>query len=301
MASDGSLRAILFAFLANLGIALAKTAAALFTGSSSMVAEAIHSYADTSNQVLLLLGVHRSRRPPDDEHPLGYGKVTYVWSFIVALLLFSVGGVFSIYEGWHKLDEGGELTQAGVAIAVLLLSLVLEGVSMYGCLRQVRHVRRGQSLGRWVWESRNAELVVVFAEDLAALVGLTLALAFVSIAAMTGDARYDAYGSMAIGVVLIAISVFVAIRVKSLLIGRSAHPDVQAAIRRHIAGYEDIEEVFNVITIQMGPHVVLAAKIRLRPELDVREASLAINRLEAELRSQFEEIRWCFIEPDVAN
>lgn len=301
MASQGSLRAILFAFGANLGIALAKTTTALFTGSSSMVAEAIHSYADTANQLLLLLGIHRSGRPPDHEHPLGYGKVSYFWSFIVALLLFSVGGLFSIYEGWHKLGADGELTQAGLAIAVLLLSLVLEGVSMHGCLRQVRHIRRGRSLRRWVRESRNAELVVVFGEDLAALFGLTLALAFVSLAAITGDARYDAYGSMAIGVVLIAISVFVAIRVKSLLIGRSAHPEVQAAIRRHIAGYEDIEEVFNVITIQMGPHIVLAAKIRLRPGLDVTEASLAINRLEVEIRKQFDEIRWCFIEPDVAN
>jgi divalent metal cation (Fe/Co/Zn/Cd) transporter len=152
-----------------------------------------------------------------------------------------------------------------------------------------------------VRESRKAELLVVFGEDLAGLVGLTLALAFVSVAAVTGETRFDAYGSMAIGVVLIAISVFVAVRVKSLLIGRSAHPDVQQAIRRHITGSDGIEEVFNVITIQMGPHVVLAAKIRLRPELGVREASLAINRLEVELRNQFDEIQWCFIEPDVAD
>lgn len=302
MASRGSpLRAILFALGANLGIAVAKTIAAVFTGSSSMLAEAIHSYADSANQLLLLLGIRRSRRPPDAEHPLGYGKVSYFWSFVVALMLFSLGGLFSVTEGWQKLHEEGELANPAIAIGVLGFSILLEAFSMYGCITEVDKVRRGQSLWNWVRRSRNSELVVVFGEDLAALIGLTLALVFVSLAVLTGDNRYDAYGSIAIGVVLISISVFVGVRVKSLLIGRSADPDLERAIRHHMAAHPEILEVFSVITIQMGPDVVLAAKIRLSPSLDAGRASLAINQLEEELKAQFAEIRWCFMEPDVTD
>jgi cation diffusion facilitator family transporter len=302
MASHSNpVRAILFAFGANFGIALAKTAAAVATASASMVAEAIHSYADTANQLLLLLGLRRARKPADREHPLGYGKVSYFWSFIVAVMLFSVGGLFSVYEGWHKLREPATLTDPLIAIGVLAFSVVLEAFSMYGCISEVNKIRRGQSLWEWLRRSRNAELVVVFGEDLAALIGLTLALVFVSLAAVTGNGRFDAYGSIAIGAVLLGISVFVGIRVKSLLIGRSADPDLESAIRKLIADAPEIVEVFNVITIQMGPQVVLAAKIRLVPTLGVREAGRAINRMEDSLKSQFPEIGWCFVEPDVRD
>lgn len=293
------IKAILFAFAANLGIALTKTAAAIFTGSSSMMAEAIHSVADTGNQLLLLLGLHRAKRPADREHPLGYGKVTYFWSFMVAILLFSVGGLFSIYEGWHKLHDPEPLQHVWAALAVLALSIGMEGLSMYGCLAEVNKRRGRRSLWQWSRQSRSSELLVVFGEDLAALLGLVLAFVFLLVAGWTGDTRFDALGSIGIGILLIVIAVLVAVRVKGLLIGRSADPDVAAAIEESIGHDPDIREVFNVITMQMGPKVMLAAKIRMSDELPVGAAGEKINRLEAELKRRFPEIGWCFVEPDV--
>jgi len=292
-------RAILFAFAANLGIAVIKTVAAVFSGSSSLMAEAIHSYADTGNQLLLLVGIHGARKPADAEHPLGHGKLSYFWSFMVAILLFSVGGCFSVYEGWHKWHDPQPLQHFPLAIGVLGLSIVLEGFSMYGCLREVNATRRGRSLWEWLHASRNAELVVVFGEDFAALFGLVLASVFLAVAQVTGDGRFDALGSMVIGVLLIVVAVFISIRIRSLLIGRSADPELTAGIAAAIAGDDDIREVFNVITLQMGDRVMLAAKIRLRESLTVEAASVKINALETRIRKDFPEIGWCFIEPDV--
>jgi len=277
---------------------LAKTVAAVMTGSSSMVAESLHSYADTGNQLLLLLGLRRSKRPADAEHPLGYGKVTYFWSFIVAILLFSVGGLFSLYEGWHKMHEPEPLQQVWVALLVLGLSIILEAFSMYGCLVEVNKVRRKRTLWQWLNESRGSELIVVFGEDLAALLGLVVAFVFLLVASWTGDSRFDAGGSICIGVLLIAIALFLSTRIKALLIGRSADPELSAAIEREIGTDEDIDEVFNVITMQMGPNVILAAKIKLRGDITVEAACAKINRLEEGLRERFPEIAWCFIEPD---
>ena len=292
------LRAILYAFGANFGIAIAKSIAAFYTGSSSMLAEAIHSYADTCNQLLLLLGLHRAKRPADKEHPLGYGKASYFWSFIVAILLFSVGGLFSIYEGWHKLHDAEPLNQVWIALVVLAVSIALEAFSMYGCLVEINKIRGERSLWEWLHQSRNAELVVVFGEDLAALIGLVLAFGFVLIADLTGNTFYDALGSICIGVLLVAVATFVGIRVQALLLGRSADPDVVKAIEECIAGDRDIVEVFNVITLQMGEKVVLAAKIRLRSDLSVTGACRRINNLEQHLKKNFPEIGWCFVEPD---
>lgn len=299
--SGSPIRAVLYAFGANLGIAVAKSVAAWFTGSSSMLAEAIHSYADSGNQVLLLIGMHRARRPADAEHPLGYGKVSYFWSFLVAIMLFTLGGMFSIYEGWHKLADPRPLAHAWVALLVLGGSIVLESLSMYGCMVEVNKIRRGRSLWRWLEQSRSSELVVVFGEDLAALVGLVVAFAFLSLAAITGDPRLDALGSMCIGAVLLVVSVFVAVRVKALLIGRSADPDLRAAVAAEIENDADIVEVYNVITVQMGPQVVLAAKVRVRDGLDVGAACRRINVLEERLKSRFPDIGWCFMEMDVAD
>ena len=218
---DSTARAILYAFLANFCIAIAKSWAAWLTGSGSMLAEAIHSYADTGNQVLLYLGLTQSRRPPDDEHPLGYGKLSYFWSFIVALLLFSLGGLFSIYEGMHKLQHPEELSQVWVAIVVLILAIVLEGFSLLGCLREIRLLRGERPFREWLKHTRNSELVVVLGEDVGAQLGLVMALGFLIAAAMTGNPVYDALGSICIGVVLLVISMFIAWRVRSLLVGRS--------------------------------------------------------------------------------
>jgi len=294
-------RAILYAFLANAGIALAKTWAAWLTGSGSMLAEAIHSYADAGNQVLLFLGLRQSTRPPDSEHPLGYGKLSYFWSFIVAVLLFSMGGLFSIYEGIHKLQQPEALSQVWVALLVLVFAMVLEGFSLFGCLREIRNVRASRSFRDWLKHTRSSELVVVLGEDIAALLGLVLAFAFVAMASLTNNPIYDALGSICIGVVLIIVSIFVATRVRSLLVGRSADPLIQEAIEKIIGQEPDIEKVFNTITMQFGPDTMLAAKIKMRSGLDIDAAVDSINALERRLKDEIPNLQWCFIEPDIVD
>lgn len=293
------IKAILYAFSANLGIAIAKTIAAIFTGSSSMTAEAVHSFADTGNQLLLLLGMHQSKRPPDKEHPLGFGKVTYFWSFMVAVLLFSVGGLFSVYEGWHKLHAPEPIQQVWIALFVLGFSIGLEGFSMVGCIAEINKIRGKRSLWQWFNQSRSSELLVVFGEDLAALMGLVVAFCFLVLASLTGNSSFDAFGSISIGILLIIIAVVISIRVKDLLIGRSADPDLVSAIESQISNDAAIKEVFNIITLQMGPQIMLAAKIRMDEDLKFNEICEKINLLEEKLKLQFPEIGWCFIEPDI--
>jgi cation diffusion facilitator family transporter len=266
-----------------------------------MLAEAIHSFADCGNQVLLYIGMKQSMRPPDRLHPLGHGRLTYFWSFIVALLLFSAGGLFSIYEGWHKLHAPEALHRVWVALLVLGISIVLETASLLGCLREIAKIRRGRSLARWVRQTRNAELVVVLGEDIAALLGLVLAFVFVSVAALTGDTRFDAAGSIAIGLVLIAISIFIAIRIKRLLIGTSAEEDLQEAIADLIRNDPETAGLFNAITQQLGAQVMLAAKIRMRSGISIESAVASINALERRIKERFPEVGWCFIEPDLED
>ncbi len=294
-------RAILYAFIANFGIAIAKTWAAILTGSGSMLAEAIHSYADTGNQVLLYLGLRQSRRPPDDEHPLGYGKLSYFWSFIVALLLFTLGGVFSIYEGLHKLSHPEELKSLWVAILVLVVAIVLEAASLAGCLREIRLVRGEQPFREWLKHTRSSELVVVLGEDIGAQLGLLLALGFLLLTMLTGDPMYDALGSISIGVVLLVISAFIGWRVRALLVGRSAEPAIQSTIADIIDEQPDILRVFNTITVQFGPDTMLAAKIEMTPGTPIERAAATINELERELKRRVPNLVWCFIEPDVAD
>lgn len=298
---ESTAKAILYAFLANFGIALAKTWAAMVTGSGSMLAEAIHSYADTGNQVLLYMGLKQGSRPPDVKHPLGYGKLSYFWSFIVAMLLFSVGGLFSIYEGLHKFSHPEPLDRVWIALAVLGFALVLEGFSLFGCLREVAHLRGERPFREWFQHTRNSALVVVLGEDVAALLGLTLAFVFVSLAAITGDPIYDAIGSMCIGVVLIVISGFLSARVRSLLVGRSADPIIREAIDQVIADDDAVVELLNTITIQFGPDTMLAAKIRMRPDVSLSSAIRSINTLERRLKRKIPTLKWCFIEPDDAD
>ena len=298
---ESTARAILYAFVANFGIALAKSWAAWLTGSGSMLAEAIHSYADTGNQVLLYLGLKQSQRPADDEHPLGYGKLSYFWSFIVALLLFSMGGIFSIYEGMHKLQNPEPLSKLWVAMLVLSIAIVLEGASLFGALREIKKVRGERPFREWLKHTRSSELVVVLGEDIGAQLGLILALGFLVVAAITGNPVYDAMGSICIGVILILISVFIALRIRSLLVGRSADPDIQEAIDEIIARQDGIEQVFNTITMQFGPDTMLAAKIKLTPDMGIGDAVDKINALERELKARIPNLRWCFIEPDTED
>jgi len=293
-----STRAILYAFFANLGIALAKTGAAAYTKSGSMLAEAIHSYADCGNQVLLYFGLKQSERPANVEHPMGYGKISYFWSFIVAILLFSLGGLFSIYEGVHKLQNPHELSKPWVGLVVLAFSIVLEIGSLAGALREINKLRGRRSMREWVDTTRNAELVVVLGEDLAAICGLVLAFVFLGLATVTGNTTYDAVGSICIGVVLIIVSVFVATRIKSLIVGRSAEPEMRAAIAEVLASDDNVVRVFNTLTLQFGPKVMLAAKVQMRPGTSIEQAVDDINALERRLKERVPQIGWCFVEPD---
>lgn len=298
---NSTARAILYAFLANFGIAIAKTWAAWLTGSGSMLAEAIHSYADTGNQVLLYLGLRQSQRPPDAEHPLGYGKLSYFWSFIVALMLFSLGGIFSIYEGLHKYSHPEELSQLWVAISVLILAIFLEAASLLGCIREIKKIRGERPFREWLKHTRNSELVVVLGEDIGAQLGLILALGFLVVAEITGNPVYDALGSISIGVVLLVISVFIALRVRSLLVGRSADPEIQELIAEIVNAQDGIERVFNIITIQFGPDTMLAAKVKMTPGRDIESAVKDINALERTLKERIPKLAWCFVEPDVED
>ncbi|HJP37650.1 MAG TPA: cation diffusion facilitator family transporter [Gammaproteobacteria bacterium] len=298
---EASEKAILYALLANIGIALSKSWGAWFTGSGSMLAEAIHSYADAGNQVLLFIGLVQARKPPDVEHPLGYGKISYFWAFIVAIMLFSLGGLFSIYEGVHKLQEPEPLEQIWAALLILAIAIVLEGASLLGALREIRKLRGRQSFREWFAVTRNAELVVVLGEDVAAEIGLTLAFIFVALAGITGDTRYDAFGSICIGVVLIVVSVFVATRIKSLLVGRSAEPALRKLIDKVIVEDPAIERLLHTITLQVGPKIMVAIKIRMDSTLSIDEAVAHINALEKRLKQQVPAIGWCFVEPDIVD
>ncbi len=296
-----SLKTIFLALGANFAIFVAKTFAAVMTGSGAMAAEAVHSLADCGNQGLLLLGLKNTKRLPSPDYPLGHGKAIYFWSFLVALLLFSVGGAFSLYEGLHKLDNPEPLRWPMLAIGVLTFGIVAEAVSMWGCMQEVNKARNGKSLWRWFRESRQSELIVVFGEDLAALLGLVFALGAVLLTMVTGNPVFDAIGTLAIGVLLVLIAVFLAVEVKALLIGQSADPELKASINEFLSKRPEIAKLFNVITLQLGPDVMVAIKAEMRGELSGRALVGAINAVEADLRARFPEIRWSFFEPDVAD
>jgi cation diffusion facilitator family transporter len=301
MAGSGdSTRAILFALGANFAIACAKGVAAFFTGSSAMLAETVHSLADCGNQLLLLLGMRQAKRPASADYPLGYGKAIYFWSFLVAVMLFTVGGMFSLYEGIHKLQDPEPLRQWWWAAGVLVFGIVAEGMSMRACLQEVNKARGGHTLWQWFHGSRQAELVVIFGEDLAALFGLVFALAAVLLSVFTGNPLWDAIGTIAIGALLIVVAVFVAIEVKALLIGQSVEPRRQEQMRRFIEERPEVGKVFNLITLQLGNDVMVSVKAQMHETQDARTLLEQINAVERALRQQFPEIRWSFFEPDFA-
>jgi cation diffusion facilitator family transporter len=300
-AGADSLKSILFALGANFLIAVAKTIGAVFTGSSSMLAEAIHSYADCANQGLLLWGMREGRRKPSPDHPLGYGKAIYFWSFIVAIMLFSMGGLFSIYEGIHKLQAHEPIEYAWVAIAILTFGIAAESVSLWGCLREVNKDRGSQALWQWFRSSRQSELLVVLAEDLAALGGLVLALAFIALAMVTGNPMWDAAGSICIGALLVLVAVVVGVEIKALLIGQSVEGRVLERMREHIAAHDEVETVYNLLTQQLGRDVMVAVKARMRPASTGLALVEAINRVEQSFRAAFPQVQWLFFEPDVRD
>jgi cation diffusion facilitator family transporter len=296
--TSGSLRAILYALAANAGIFLAKAAAALFTGSGAMLAEAVHSLADCGNQGLLLLGMRRAKRPPTPDYPLGYGKEVYFWSFLVALMLFSVGGAFSVYEGIHKLITPEPIERPLLGVAVLVFSLALEWWSLRACLQEVDRTRGEQSLWRWFRDSRDSEMIVVFGEQVASLLGLAAAVLAIGITVATGDPFYDALGTLVIGALLIVVAVFVAIEVKALLIGQSVALEKRQAIRAFLEARPEVRKVYNVITLQLGPDVMVATQASLGGDLPASEMVRRINTVEEALRVAFPDVRWSFFEPD---
>jgi cation diffusion facilitator family transporter len=296
-----SLRAILLALGANFAIFVSKLVAALITGSGAMLAEAVHSLADCGNQGLLLLGMRQADRPPSDEYPLGWGRALYFWSFLVAILLFTVGGMFSIYEGIHKFSHPEPLKWPWLAVGVLAFGVVAESISMHGCLKEVNKARDGRSLWRWFRETRSSELLVIFGEDLAALLGLTIALIAVLATMITGNLLYDAGGTIAIGVLLVVVAVVVASEVKDLLIGQGVEPKRREALVAFINAQPEVDVLLNLITLQMGPDVMVAVKARMSPAPDQTALIEAINRVERAMKTEFPDVRWSFFEPDIAD
>lgn len=298
---DSSVKSIIFALSANLGIAITKTVAAVMTGSGAMLAESIHSFADCGNQGLLFLGLKTSKKTADAEHPLGYGKEIYFWSFIVALMLFSMGGLFSIYEGIHKLHSNDEVSNPYIAIGVLSASILLEGASLMGCVREVNKIRGGQSFLKWIRHTRQSELVVVLGEDIAALFGLAFALVAVVLSMVTGNPLWDSVGSIGIGVLLVLVSLFVATRVKGLLIGQSADEQVRTDIKHFLESRPEIDRVFHLITFQLGAQVMVSIKARMAKTESSDELIRNINLCEKELKAAFPAVKWSFFEPDLED
>lgn len=301
MAGGNSKRAIMFALCANFSISIAKGVAAYFTKSGAMLAETVHSLADTGNQVLLLLGMKQAKKPASAEYPLGHGKAIYFWSFMVAILLFTVGGAYSLYEGIHKLNHPEPIQQWWWAVGVLTFAIIAEGVSMRAALQEVNKSRGKRSIAKWFKQSREAELVVIFGEDFAALVGLVLALIAVVLTVITGNPLWDALGTLCIGVLLIVIAFFVAIEVKDLLIGQSIAPKEREKLDAFLTQQADIESVLNVITLQLGADAMVAVKAKMNPALSANDMIAAINNIEQAMKKEFPYVKWSFFEPDVTD
>jgi cation diffusion facilitator family transporter len=296
----GSVRAILYSLAANIAIAIAKLAGAVFTGSGSLLAEAFHSIADSGNEGLLLLGRSQARAPPSAKHPLGHGRATYFWSFIVALLLFSIGGVASIYEGVGKLRSSDNIESPLVAVAIILFAAVAEAVSLYVALKEINRRRGTRSLWRWFRESRRSELIVLFGENAAAIVGLGIALAAVVLTMMTGNPFYDALGTIAVGALLVVVAMAMSAEIKSLLIGESASPAVRRAVRAFLSARPEIQRISSLITLQHGDDLVVAIKAQMRATATPAELVEAVDRCEADLKAAFPQARWVFFEPVAA-
>lgn len=300
MSKEHSNKHIIQSLAVNLAIAVAKLIAAVISGSGAMLAETLHSFADCGNQCLLLFGVHRARRPATIEHPLGHGAELYFWSFMVALLLFTGGGMFSIYEGIHKLGSPEAVGDLRLSFAILLFSLAMEGWSTYGNIVEL-NARRGRTgFFRYLQRTKDSDLIVIFGENSAAVVGLIFALIFLSLAAYTGDGRYDAVGSIAIGAVLVGVAMFLATEIKSLLVGERADPELETTVRNAAAEDPRIISLHRLLTVQRGPGETLVAfKIQVQDELRAPEICVLINDLEKRIRDKRPDARWLFVEPDM--
>jgi len=295
----GSASEVVKSLIVNTVIASSKGVAAAITGSGAMLAETLHSFADCGNQLLLLFGIKQSQKPPDPNHPLGYGRNMYFYSFIVALLLFSGGGMFSIYEGVHKLQHPEPVGNITIAIVILLVAIVLEGWATLGNLKVMKQRRGKTPFFTYLRATKDSDLVVVFGENSAAVLGLFLALGALLIAKQTNDGRWDAVGSLAIGAVLVGVAIFLAIEIKALLVGEAADPQLLTVIEELAAADDNVEKVVRTLTIQQGPgEILVAMKLKFKPGIDSDRLCDVINQFEAKLEQRVPEVKWSFIEPD---
>ena len=297
---DGSRKAIVAAFTANLGIAVAKFAGFLITGSAGLLAEAGHSVADTGNQGLLLLGSKRAQRAADEEHPFGFGRERFFWAFVVALVLFSMGGLFAIYEGVHKLQHPEATENPAVAYLILGLAVALESYSLRTALKEAAHVRRGRSLWQFIRTAKQPELPVVLLEDIGAEIGLLFALAGLTLAEITGNARWDAAGSLAIGVLLVVIAGVLAVETKGLLIGEAGDPTQVVQIRAAMDAEDQVRRVIHLRTEHIGPdELLVAAKLEFDAALTFAELADVIDATERRVRAAVPSAHVIYIEPDI--
>jgi cation diffusion facilitator family transporter len=300
MSTQGSTRAIIAAMLANLGIALAKFVAFFFSGSSSMLGEGVHSLADTGNQLLLLRGGAVSRKAADEQHPFGHGRERYVYAFVVSIILFSVGGVFSIYEGVSKIQHPHELEVPWLPIAVLIIAMFLEGFSLRTAVKESNHTRGKDSWIAFIRHAKAPELPVVLLEDVAALTGLLLAFLGVLLTIITGNGVFDGIGTLAIGVLLVLVAIVLGIETKSLLVGEGASPADTERIRDAINAETAVEALIHMKTLYLGPEELLvAAKVAFSPKMRLTDVAAAINALEARIRETVPIARVIYIEPDI--
>lgn len=296
----GSLKAILYALGANSGIAIAKFIGWLFTGSASMLAESIHSVSDCANQGLLLLGLKQAKAPVSDDHPLGEHRVVYFYSMIVALLLFFVGGAFSLYEGIHHILAPEPVKNAAVALVILAVSILLEGGSLFGALKEVKKERGDMTFLQWWKETRQSELLVVVGEDFAALGGLVFAFMAVALSAITGNPIFDAIGSCAVGILLMLVAYFVMVEVKGLITGESVTPQLRKEIRAFVEAQPEVEKVYNIFAMAEGANMWIALKVELKNDhliTGVKAADI-VNEVEERIQKRFPTARHVFFEID---
>lgn len=299
MSTEGGTRAVIAALIANTGIAISKFTAFIFTGSTSMLSEAIHSVADSMNQVLLLIGGKRAKRKATEKYQFGYGRVRYIYGFVVAIVLFLVGGVYSAYEGWHKWSHPENVENANIAFVVLIVAIILESFSFRTAIREANHSRGGRTMSEFIRDARQPELPVILLEDLGALVGLLFALFGVSMAVVTEDGRWDGLGAMAIGVLLILIAIILVREMTSMLIGEAALPEEVDAVEAALLSAPIVRHLIHMRTLHVGPdELLVAAKIGVLPRSSAEDIVKGIDEAEALLRKAVPKAKYVFLEPD---
>ncbi|WP_121399203.1 cation diffusion facilitator family transporter [Micromonospora sp. M71_S20] len=300
MAAEGSTKAVVTALVANLGIAVSKFVAAAVTGSASMLAEGVHSVADSTNQALLLVGGRRARRAPSALHPFGYARERYVYAFIVAIILFTLGGLYALYEGYHKISDPHELTAPLIAVAVLVIAIALESYAMYTAVKEANKVRGNRGWVSFVRHARAPELPVILLEDAGALLGLIFALCGVGLSVLTGNAIFDGIATLCIGVLLVAIAVVLAVETKSLLIGEAALPEEVAAIHTELVSTSGVNRVIHLRTLHLGPEELLVvAKIAVGTAEQGADVAATIDDAEARIRRALPTATTIYLEPDI--